>query len=228
MICASCKTQTCFTGTGNMPEGCPEQSLNCDTSAEPFEGYMQYVSQVREKEINRIDELIEYAKFRGFKKIGMAGCIGLHDEMRVISGQVRDAGLKANTVICKTGGFEKKEMGVPSNHRITTETCYAVGSVACNPVAQALLLNAEKTDMNCILGLCSGHDSVFIKHSKAPTISLITKDRTNGHNPAAILYNFYGDNYFSRRPSPDGAMAFNKKRMKLRDIYRMIKKKRRG
>jgi len=33
-----------------------------------------------------------------------------------------------------------------------------------------------------------GHDSLFIKYSKAPVTTLITKDRVLGHNPAAALY----------------------------------------
>ena len=58
----------------------------------------------------------------------------------------------------------------------------------CNPVLQARLLNKEKTDLNVIIGLCVGHDSLFIKYSKAPVTTLITKDRVLGHNPAAALY----------------------------------------
>ena len=63
----------------------------------------------------------------------------------------------------------------------------------CNPILQAQLLNEQKTDLNVIVGLCVGHDSLFIKHSDAPVTTLITKDRVLGHNPAAALYtsNFY-------------------------------------
>ena len=58
---------------------------------------------------------------------------------------------------------------------------------------QAQLLNAQKTDLNVVVGLCVGHDSLFMKHSDAPVTTLITKDRVLGHNPAAALYtsNFY-------------------------------------
>ena len=38
------------------------------------------------------------------------------------------------------------------------------------------------------MGLCVGHDSLFIKYSDAPITTLITKDRVLGHNPAAALY----------------------------------------
>jgi uncharacterized metal-binding protein len=63
----------------------------------------------------------------------------------------------------------------------------------CNPILQAKLLNEQKTDLNVIVGLCVGHDSLFIKYSDALVTTLITKDRVLGHNPAAALYtsNFY-------------------------------------
>jgi len=157
-----------------------------------------------------------------------AGCIGLHDELRIITGRFEKGGFDVNSVMCKTGSLEKKEVGVPSRNRMTTETGYGIGVIACNPVAQALLLNKQKTDLNCILGLCVGHDSVFMKHSEAPVVTLIAKDRTNAHNPASILNNFYGDNFFARRPSPEGASKFNARHMKPIDIFRMIKKKIRG
>jgi uncharacterized metal-binding protein len=130
--------------------------------------------------------------------------------------------------MCKTGSLEKKSIGVPAKHRMTTETGYAVGAVACNPVAQALLLGKQQTDLNCVIGLCAGHDSIFMKHSKAPVVTLIAKDRSNGHNPAAILYNFYGDNFFARRPNPEGAVKFNSKHIRPIDALRMIRNKRRG
>jgi uncharacterized metal-binding protein len=53
---------------------------------------------------------------------------------------------------------------------------------------QAKILNKQKTDLNVIVGLCVGHDSLFIKYSQAPVTTLITKDRILGHNPAAALY----------------------------------------
>jgi uncharacterized metal-binding protein len=53
---------------------------------------------------------------------------------------------------------------------------------------QARLLNQAGTDLNVVVGLCVGHDSLFIKHSEAPVTTLITKDRVLGHNPAGALY----------------------------------------
>ena len=58
----------------------------------------------------------------------------------------------------------------------------------CNPILQARLLEEEGTDFNIVVGLCVGHDSLFYKYSKAPTTTLIVKDRVTGNNPAAVLY----------------------------------------
>ena len=37
-----------------------------------------------------------------------------------------------------------------------------------NPIGQAAFLNKVKTGLNIILGLCVGHDALFIKYSEAP------------------------------------------------------------
>ena len=38
----------------------------------------------------------------------------------------------------------------------------------CNPILQAELLAERRTELNVIVGLCVGHDSLFMRHSKAP------------------------------------------------------------
>ena len=37
-----------------------------------------------------------------------------------------------------------------------------------------------------LVGLCVGHDSLFIKYSEAPVTTLVTKDRVLAHNPVAV------------------------------------------
>lgn len=225
MPCASCQTRPCFTGSGEMPARCPERLPGTVRPNDPETKFVEYAKKIRGRNTSRLEELIEYARFMGYRKIGLAGCIGLHDELRVISGMLQTAGFSVASVMCKTGSLTKKFIGVPARNRMTTRTGYNVGVIACNPVAQALILNREKTDINCIIGLCAGHDSIFMKHTKAPVVTLIAKDRSNGHNPVAILYNFYGDNFFSRRPNPKGAFQYNARHIRPIDILRMIKRK---
>ena len=58
----------------------------------------------------------------------------------------------------------------------------------CTPILQAKLLNEAKTELNIVVGLCVGHDSLFYKYSEAIVTTLVTKDRVTGHNPVAALY----------------------------------------
>ena len=38
------------------------------------------------------------------------------------------------------------------------------------------------------MGLCIGHDTLFLKYSAVPTTVLVVKDRVLGHNPVQALY----------------------------------------
>jgi uncharacterized metal-binding protein len=66
----------------------------------------------------------------------------------------------------------------------------------CNPVAQAALLEKSGTQLNVLIGLCVGHDSLFFMHSRAPVTVLVAKDRVLGHNPVAALYT--SSSYYKR------------------------------
>jgi uncharacterized metal-binding protein len=85
-------------------------------------------------------------------------------------------------VACKVGAVSKKDIN------ISDEYIMKKGESICNPIMQAKLLNKAKTDLNVVVGLCVGHDSMFYKFSEALTTTLVTKDRVTGHNPVAALY----------------------------------------
>jgi len=65
-----------------------------------------------------------------------------------------------------------------------------------NPIYQAELMNREKTDLNILLGLCVGHDSLFLKYAESPVTVLAVKDRVTGHNPLAAIY--LSDSYYRK------------------------------
>ena len=67
----------------------------------------------------------------------------------------------------------------------------------CNPIMQAKLLNDARTDLNVVVGLCVGHDSLFYKYSEAMVTTAVTKDRVLGHNPAAALYT--AESYYKKK-----------------------------
>jgi uncharacterized metal-binding protein len=140
----------------------------------------------------RVEDTIAFAKLMGYAKIGIATCIGLLDETNRLSLILAAQGLTPVSVCCKTGSIDKQELGLRDSEKIRPGTF----EPACNPVAQATLLNGAKTDMNIIVGLCVGHDMLFSKYSDAPVTTLVVKDRVTGHNPVSVLY---GQNFYYKR-----------------------------
>lgn len=140
----------------------------------------------------RVEDTIAFARLMGYRKIGMATCIGLLEETNRLSDILEAQGFESLSVCCKTGSIDKLELGLREDEKIRPGTFEPL----CNPVAQARLLNLAKTDMNVIVGLCVGHDMLFSKHSEAPVTTLVVKDRVTGHNPVSVLY---GQNFYYKR-----------------------------
>lgn len=99
-------------------------------------------------------------------------------------------GFEAYAVTCKVAGQAKSSMGIP-------QKCEQIGAAMCNPILQALLLNEAHTDLNVVIGLCVGHDSLFYKYSDAYVTTLVTKDRVTGNNPVAALYT--AESYYKKK-----------------------------
>jgi uncharacterized metal-binding protein len=134
--------------------------------------------------LTRVEETIAFARRIGARRIGIATCIGLIAEARIFSKILEAHGLEPVSVICKVGAVDKSEIGIPNNLKVKPGAHESL----CNPVLQARILNRHKTGLNVMIGLCVGHDALFIRHAKAPTTTLIVKDRVLGHNPAAALH----------------------------------------
>lgn len=139
--------------------------------------------------LTRVEEIAEFAKRMGYKKLGIATCVGLLKEAGIVAKILRNKGFEVYGAACKAGAQKKTSVGIDPK-------CEAVGCNMCNPILQALLLNKEKTEFNIIVGLCVGHDSLFMKYSEALTTTLVAKDRVLGHNPAAALY--LSESYYSK------------------------------
>jgi uncharacterized metal-binding protein len=156
------------------------------------EGYCQWT---------RVQEICEFAKRMGFKKIGIATCISFVDHAKILSGILESHGFEVASVACKHGGIPKEDIGLKDAEKIRPGNFEAI----CNPVGQAELLKRAGCEFNVVLGLCVGHDSLFFKHSVAPVTVLAAKDRVLGHNPLAAVYQ--ADGYYHDRlfPSPEGA-----------------------
>lgn len=135
-------------------------------------------------EMTRVEEVIEFAKRMGYKKIGIATCLGLINESRTFAKIAEHNGLEVYSVICKVGAIDKKDIGIADETRVHNWCHESI----CNPILQAELLEEAGTELNVIVGLCVGHDTTFIRHTKAPVTYLIVKDRVLAHNPAGALY----------------------------------------
>lgn len=199
--CIDCGAESCEKLDGKNPPFCLTTHMDGDLLRETMALYTEdeenaavtRASAEVETEYyckaTRIEEIVHFAGRMGYKKIGIATCIGLLNEARIAARVFRKAGFEVYGAACKVGSQMKTSVGLP-------ETCEAVGSVMCNPILQAKLLNQAGTDLNVVIGLCVGHDSLFYKYSDALVTTLVTKDRVLGHNPAAALYQAHS--YYSR------------------------------
>lgn len=138
----------------------------------------------------RLEELIEFSKMMGYKKLGVVFCIGLSEEAKILTVLLKKK-FKVFSVCCKVCGIDKK---IFSLKQIDEKRYEAI----CNPIGQAEILNKKKTDLNIILGLCMGHDILFSKHSQAPVTTLVVKDRVLSHNPIGAIYSRYYHNKLNK------------------------------
>jgi len=204
--CVHCKSMRCGTADkeGPVPSSCPTEAY-ADLIKETTEryhlaenkaviqGWHKMMSKIldpknpREKlSWTRVDEIMEYATIRGMKKLGIATCYALLFESKLLSDILEANGFEVISVSCLCGEVNPQDAGLE-------------GDVFCNPILQAEVLNREKTDLNIMVGLCVGHDILFLRHCTGETTPLIVKDRALGHNPVAALYmsqnNFYKERF---------------------------------
>lgn len=122
---------------------------------------------------NRVNELIEFAKNAGVKNIGIAHCVGMTREADELKQRLENSNFEVHTVNCKYGKISAAEL-------LDDET---IRGTSCNPAGQADFLAENHTDLNVSFGLCMGHDIMFNLKSKAPTTTLVVKDREHKHSP---------------------------------------------
>lgn len=153
-------------------------------SIQEFECYEHTPYGIRTT-LPRIEELIRFAKKCGYKRLGLAFCNGLNREARLLAQILENKGFEVISVRCKVGGVPKEEIGIRPEQKIRGHDNW---ESMCNPIAQAMILNKEEVDLAVLLGLCIGHDTLFLKYCQVPVTVLAVKDRVTGHNPLAALY----------------------------------------
>lgn len=201
LSCADCAVVNCINEEGSFPDFCLSKRLDENVLADAMKEYedpeiRKIAVSAAEVEtenycrMTRMEETIEFAKKIGAKKIGIATCAGLIKETNMAAKILREAGFEVIGIACKCGTQKKVDIGVP-------EFCNATGANMCNPVFQAKFLNSQKTDLNILVGLCVGHDSLFYRFSDAFVTTLVSKDRVLAHNTVAALYQ--ADKYYKAK-----------------------------
>jgi len=147
----------------------------------------------------RILEIIEFAKKMKYQRLGFVFCIGLRKEGKAVESILTSHGFEVVSALCKAGRTPKEELGVRDDQKIRIGEFESM----CNPIAQAFILNESKTEFNIMMGLCVGHDSLFLKYAEAPCTVFAVKDRLLGHNPLAAIYNI--DSYYRSLKIPADA-----------------------
>ena len=140
----------------------------------------------------RVQETCEFAQKMGYKRLGIAFCGGLQKEALSLTQILEAQGFEVISVVCKAGRIPKEHIGIRDEEKVRIGEFESM----CSPITQAMILNEEKTDFNILVGLCVGHDSLFLKYSKAYCTVLVAKDRVLGHNPVAALYT--ASSYYAR------------------------------
>ncbi|MHB1415558.1 MAG: DUF1847 domain-containing protein [Chloroflexota bacterium] len=151
---------------------------------------------------NRVEETIEFAHRMGFKRLGIAFCVGMREEAKILNAILKANGFEVVSAACKTGAIPKEELGLSDDQKVRPGTT----EMMCNPIGQAHLLNEAQTEFNIIFGLCVGHDSLFIKHADALTTCLVAKDRALAHNPIGGIYcawGYYRDRMYHQHRQED-------------------------
>lgn len=203
--CSHCRTTACCESeTGPFPKNCPTHDLDEEELVaaynDPVDGELARQAARVEAHgycrLTRTEEIVDFARRCGFSHVGIAHCIGFQREAAVVKRVFEAHGLRVATVACKAGALPKEIIGLEKPDKLSAEEFESM----CNPIGQARVLARIGTELNVVLGLCVGHDSLFFRHSEAPVTVLAAKDRVLGHNPLAAIY--LADSYFHDRLFP--------------------------
>lgn len=184
MKCAHCQHNKCYLEGQNctdltldyVKEQYKDHDLDIMKAAACTEGrhYMQ---------LTRLEESVEFAKLLSVRKIGLAFCVGLMQEAKLITAYF-ERFFEVHSVCCKVCGVDKESMALEQINPGKRETM-------CNPKIQARVLAEAGAEVNFTIGLCVGHDMLFTAASSVPVSCLVAKDRVLAHNPLGAVYSRY-------------------------------------
>ena len=112
---------------------------------------------------SRLQELVDFMRLSGYKKIGIANCLSKQKETEKLKFILQEYGFDVCTVNCKESGL------------IGSDVFDGMFGACCDPISQAEFLNVQKCEFNIIVGLCLGHGLIFDKYIKAPSTTILVK-----------------------------------------------------
>lgn len=132
--------------------------------------------------LNRLEEITEYARLRGYRALGVAYCYGMEREAALLRAFLEKEGFKATMVSCTVDGVPECELNKAAGGQ----------SVSCNPIGQANALNRSGAEFAILMGLCLGHDVLIQKNLEMDFTTWIVKDRVMKHRPMDALPGYLG------------------------------------
>ena len=183
--CADCKNHICAAKGISCTKVDEKQIIN--SYSEEEHKIMQaaaFVEATYYSQLTRLEETAEFARQMGYKKLGLAFCIGLNKEAHLIK-KFLAKDFEVVSICCKNCAIAKDKLQLKKiNPQSKTESM-------CNPKQQAQFLNDVGCDLFISCGLCVGHDAIFNKNCFGPVTTLVAKDRVLAHNPLGIIYSRY-------------------------------------
>ena len=183
--CADCKNHICAAKGISCTKVDEKQIIN--SYSEEEHKIMQaaaFVEATYYSQLTRLEETAEFARQMGYKKLGLAFCIGLNKEAHLIK-KFLAKDFEVVSICCKNCAIAKDKLQLKKiNPQSKTESM-------CNPKQQAQFLNDAGCDLFISCGLCVGHDAIFNKNCAGPVTTLVAKDRVLTHNPLGAVYSRY-------------------------------------
>lgn len=183
--CADCKNHICAAKGISCTKVGEKQIIN--SYSEEEHKIMQaaaFVEATYYSQLTRLEETAEFARQMGYKKLGLAFCIGLNKEAHLIK-KFLAKDFEVVSICCKNCAIAKDKLQLKKiNPQSKTESM-------CNPKQQAQFLNDAGCDLFISCGLCVGHDAIFNKNCNGPVTTLVAKDRVLAHNPLGVVYSRY-------------------------------------
>ena len=156
--CANCKNHICAGKGISCKKINQEEVLDLYTDEEKkIMKAAAFVEATYYSELTRLEEIVEFAKQMGYKKLGLAFCIGLNKEAHLIN-KFLAREFEVVSICCKNCAIPKDKLGLKKvNPKSTNESM-------CNPKYQAEFLNEAGCELFISCGLCVGHDAIFNKN----------------------------------------------------------------